>query len=204
MLGEPGAIRPGGDESLCRAAIHRAHHRSQRREGAGANAYRRPVRRLSGRIHPCAGCHARRMYGIALQVTPMSIPSATAVGSFRVEEYKKPEFEVTVDAPKDPVMLGDTVTATVKANYYFGAPVTNAKVHYKVLRTATAPPGIPRTAGTGSMAAATGGSPPITPGIPAGARGAARAPSSSWWGYHAQPQPEWCWMTRRASARTAR
>jgi hypothetical protein len=56
-------------------------------------------------------------------------------GSFRVEEYKKPEFEVTVDAPKTPVMLGDKITATVKARYYFGAPVTHAKVRYKVLRT---------------------------------------------------------------------
>jgi len=33
------------------------------------------------------------------------------------------------------VKLGDTITATIKANYYFGAPVTDAKVKYKVLRT---------------------------------------------------------------------
>jgi uncharacterized protein YfaS (alpha-2-macroglobulin family) len=56
-------------------------------------------------------------------------------GSFRVEEYKKPEYEVTVDAPKEPVMLGEKIEATVTAKYYFGAPVTNAKVKYKVLRT---------------------------------------------------------------------
>ncbi len=56
-------------------------------------------------------------------------------GSFRVEEYKKPEFEVLVDAPKEPIMLGDQITATIKARYYFGAPVTKAKVKYKVLRT---------------------------------------------------------------------
>ena len=55
-------------------------------------------------------------------------------GSFRVEEYKKPEFEVTIDAPSEPVALGDKVPATIKANYYFGAPVTNGKVKYKVLR----------------------------------------------------------------------
>ncbi|HUG20036.1 MAG TPA: MG2 domain-containing protein, partial [Planctomycetaceae bacterium] len=53
-------------------------------------------------------------------------------GSFRVEEYKKPEYEVTVDAPSDPVKLGELVTAKIVAKYYFGAPVTNAKVHYKV------------------------------------------------------------------------
>lgn len=56
--------------------------------------------------------------------------------SFRVEEYKKPEFEVTIDAPDEPVQLGEKITATINAKYYFGAPVTNAKVKYKVLRTA--------------------------------------------------------------------
>ncbi|MEA1951526.1 MAG: MG2 domain-containing protein, partial [Planctomycetota bacterium] len=56
-------------------------------------------------------------------------------GTFRVEEYKKPEFEVTVEAPKDPVALGETITATIRAKYYFGSPVTDAKVKYKVTRT---------------------------------------------------------------------
>ena len=56
-------------------------------------------------------------------------------GSFRVEEYKKPEFEVKVDAPTEPVMLGEKITATIKAKYYFGSPVTKAKVKYKVNRT---------------------------------------------------------------------
>lgn len=56
-------------------------------------------------------------------------------GSFRVEEYRKPEFEVTIDAPDKPVMLGEKIQATVNANYYFGAPVAEGKVHYKVERT---------------------------------------------------------------------
>ncbi|MBN1919024.1 MAG: alpha-2-macroglobulin, partial [Verrucomicrobia bacterium] len=58
----------------------------------------------------------------------------TGGSNFRVEEYKKPEFEVTVDAPTEPVMLGEKITATIKAKYYFGAPVTKATVKYKVLR----------------------------------------------------------------------
>lgn len=60
----------------------------------------------------------------------------TAIGGniFRVEEYKKPEFEVTIDAPKDPVQLGEKVAAKVTAKYYFGAPVTKATVKYKVTR----------------------------------------------------------------------
>ncbi len=56
-------------------------------------------------------------------------------GQFRVEEYKKPEFMVEVDAPREPVALGDKVTATITAKYLFGAPVTNATVKYKVERT---------------------------------------------------------------------
>src|SRR5207244_2428767 len=56
-------------------------------------------------------------------------------GTFRVEEYKKPEFEVTVEAPRDPVSLGEAIVATVQAKYYFGAPVTSASVKYKVTRT---------------------------------------------------------------------
>ncbi|MFB3892685.1 MAG: alpha-2-macroglobulin [Phycisphaerae bacterium] len=54
--------------------------------------------------------------------------------NFRVEEYKKPEFEVKVDAPTEPVMLGEKVEAKITSKYYFGAPVTEAKVKYKVLR----------------------------------------------------------------------
>ena len=55
--------------------------------------------------------------------------------SFRVEEYKKPEFEVVVEAPTEPVALGEMVTAKVKANYYFGSPVASGSVKYTVKRT---------------------------------------------------------------------
>ncbi|MBL0249535.1 MAG: alpha-2-macroglobulin [Elusimicrobia bacterium] len=55
--------------------------------------------------------------------------------SFRVEEYKKPEFEVTVSAPTEPLRLGDAAVVKIAARYYFGAPVTEGKVKFKVLRT---------------------------------------------------------------------
>ena len=72
------------------------------------------------------------VYGVSLLDQGKSILST--IGSFRVEEYKKPEFEVKVDAPADPVALGEKIEARVQAKYYFGAPVTEAKVKYKVLR----------------------------------------------------------------------
>lgn len=56
-------------------------------------------------------------------------------GSFVVEEYRKPEYEVKIDAPEKPVKLGEKIQARITAKYYFGAPVTEAKVHYKVERT---------------------------------------------------------------------
>jgi uncharacterized protein YfaS (alpha-2-macroglobulin family) len=78
--------------------------------------------------------------GITLGVYALQIFDASGNvhhggGNFRVEEYKKPEFEVTVEAPKEPVRLGEKIKATVTAKYYFGAPVVRAKVKYRVLRT---------------------------------------------------------------------
>ena len=55
-------------------------------------------------------------------------------GTFRVEKYKKPEFEVSVNAPTEPVLLGENIEAIVRAKYYHGAPVTEAKVKVKILR----------------------------------------------------------------------
>ena len=54
--------------------------------------------------------------------------------SFRVEEYRKPEYEVQLDGPEKPVKTGDSFNVTLKADYYFNAPVVNAKVKYKVMR----------------------------------------------------------------------
>jgi uncharacterized protein YfaS (alpha-2-macroglobulin family) len=56
--------------------------------------------------------------------------------TFRVEEYKKPEFEVKVEAPKEPLKLGEKIPLVIQANYYFGSPVTRATVKYKVYRSA--------------------------------------------------------------------
>lgn len=62
-------------------------------------------------------------------------PGVNGSINFRVEEYKKPEFEVSIDRPTESVMLGEKISATVKAKYYFGAPVTTATVKVKVERT---------------------------------------------------------------------
>jgi uncharacterized protein YfaS (alpha-2-macroglobulin family)/tetratricopeptide (TPR) repeat protein len=69
--------------------------------------------------------------------------SLTATASFRVEEYRKPEYEVTVEAPTEPVRLGDSVTAKVKATYFHGAPVRKAQVEITVKRGMVTEPWFP-------------------------------------------------------------
>jgi uncharacterized protein YfaS (alpha-2-macroglobulin family) len=64
----------------------------------------------------------------------LSSEKISGSGHFRVEEYKKPEFEVTVAGPNEPITLGEKLMATIKANYYFGAPVTQARVKYTIMR----------------------------------------------------------------------
>ncbi len=124
-------------------------------------------------------------YGISLNGEPWG------GSAFRVEEYKKPEYEVTVEAPKEPVMLGESITATVKAKYYFGAPVTNATVKYKVLRTSYSANWYPTAQwdwfyGRGYWWYAYDY--PWYPGWRDW--GCMRPVPVWWWGYNPQPQPE--------------
>ncbi|HEV3483807.1 MAG TPA: hypothetical protein VG106_00255, partial [Vicinamibacterales bacterium] len=56
---------------------------------------------------------------------------------FRLEEYKLPEFTVSVKTPEEDgkrklYRLGDTIEATIEASYYFGGPVANAEVEVVV------------------------------------------------------------------------
>jgi len=53
-------------------------------------------------------------------------------GSFYVEEYKKPEYQVTVKPAAPRVLQGNTIQATIEAKYFFGEPVAGAKVIYVV------------------------------------------------------------------------
>jgi len=53
-------------------------------------------------------------------------------GSFYVEEYKKPEYQVTVKPTAPRILQGNSIQATIEAKYFFGEPVSNAKVTYVV------------------------------------------------------------------------
>jgi hypothetical protein len=53
-------------------------------------------------------------------------------GSFYVEDYKKPEYQVTVKPTTPRVLQGNSIQATIEARYFFGEPVSGAKVAYVV------------------------------------------------------------------------
>jgi len=53
--------------------------------------------------------------------------------SFRVTEYKKPEFQVTVSSEKSDYAQGDTISMTAQATFFFGGPVSQAKVRWSLL-----------------------------------------------------------------------
>ncbi|HKV40595.1 MAG TPA: MG2 domain-containing protein, partial [Blastocatellia bacterium] len=65
----------------------------------------------------------------------VSVPSmGTVSGSFDVQEYKKPEYKVTVSTPKTFVQVGQKTSFTIQAKYFYGSPVTNAAVQYYIYR----------------------------------------------------------------------
>ncbi|RPJ06311.1 MAG: hypothetical protein EHM28_10295, partial [Spirochaetaceae bacterium] len=60
--------------------------------------------------------------------------TGTASGYFSVEEYKRPEFEVTFDPVDKEYNFGKPAVVSGSVKYYFGGPAANAAVHYTVTR----------------------------------------------------------------------
>lgn len=52
----------------------------------------------------------------------------------RVEEYKRPTFEVSLGEPKEALRLNRPATLRGEARYYFGLPVTDGQVRWRVTR----------------------------------------------------------------------
>lgn len=63
-----------------------------------------------------------------------SLRAAGASVSFRVEEYKRPTFDVTFEPVKEEYQVGDSIRLVGMAKTFAGAPVQNATVHYQVSR----------------------------------------------------------------------
>lgn len=68
----------------------------------------------------------------AYQITFTYPDDTKAYERFEVSQYRKPEYQVEVSTDQPRVVAGSKVTAHVRATYYFGGPVRNARVKYSV------------------------------------------------------------------------
>lgn len=53
-------------------------------------------------------------------------------GRFKVEEYKRPSFELSIEKPTNYLQLGDSFTVKVKVKSFAGASLNNVKIKYEV------------------------------------------------------------------------
>jgi uncharacterized protein YfaS (alpha-2-macroglobulin family) len=64
----------------------------------------------------------------------LSVNGETQTQRLRVEEYRKPEYQVVVESANNHLIAGDSTAITVAADYYFGQPVAEAEVTFKIYR----------------------------------------------------------------------
>ncbi len=60
----------------------------------------------------------------------VSSGEAATYGGFHVEEYRKPEYEVRVRTDRTRILQGEQAAFQATARYYYGEPVTSAKVEW--------------------------------------------------------------------------
>lgn len=58
---------------------------------------------------------------------------------FRVEEYRKPEFKVTVEPGQPDYRVGEEMKLKIGARYYFGEPVVGAQVNFRIRKQSYSP-----------------------------------------------------------------
>ncbi|HJU88585.1 MAG TPA: MG2 domain-containing protein [Gemmatimonadaceae bacterium] len=75
-------------------------------------------------------------YGITVQAKWQGTWQNVGYTSYRVAEYRPPEFLVDLTAPEDPRFPGDTLRATVQARYLFGAPMGRAALTWQARQVA--------------------------------------------------------------------
>ncbi|HEV8195654.1 MAG TPA: MG2 domain-containing protein [Gemmatimonadales bacterium] len=78
-------------------------------------------------------------YTVAVSLKRQGEWKEMAQASYRVAEYRPPEFLVDMTADNAARFDGDTLIATIGARYLFGAPMGRAKVAWSVRQTAYSP-----------------------------------------------------------------
>jgi len=89
--------------------------------GSASVSFEIPHGRLLGRYSLNAHCRDGRFHN-------------STSASFSVEEYKRPEFEITLDPADEPWKFNEPVEIKGKAEYYFGGPVPEAPIKYRIKR----------------------------------------------------------------------
>ncbi len=80
---------------------------------------------------------------LGMSVVELRVPGmSNAAGSqtqhyLRVQEFRRPEFEVKAQASEGPHFIGQHAILTATANYYAGGALPNAEVHWNVTATPT-------------------------------------------------------------------
>jgi alpha-2-macroglobulin len=74
-------------------------------------------------------------YQIVVQLRLSGRWTDVSRASYRVAEYRPPEFLVDVTTPTEPRYGGDTLRATVEARYLFGAPMARTAVSWTLQQT---------------------------------------------------------------------
>ncbi len=89
--------------------------------GSAAGAFTVPAGRLLGQ------------YTVSAEMAEYNY-NFSGSASFGVEEYKRPEFEVKLEAADKPWRYGGKAEVSGAVKYYFGSPVPGASVKYRVTR----------------------------------------------------------------------
>ncbi len=90
---------------------------------------------------------------VGVMTGQMTLQTPIGAQTFRVEEYKRPKFEVSFEPIKGSYRLNETITVTGNAKAYAGSNIDNAQVRYRVVRKPYfpnwcwwwAPPAVPET-----------------------------------------------------------
>ncbi len=64
----------------------------------------------------------------------LTMPDATCYATFKVEEYKRPVFEVEIDSIGKPAAIGDEIEVQLTATAFSGEPIDDATVEWTVER----------------------------------------------------------------------
>ncbi len=73
------------------------------------------------------------------EIAPDYIEKEWRYGTFKVEEYKRPSYEITIEKPKKELRIGDEFSFKVIVKSFAGATLNNVTINYSVQRSGSLP-----------------------------------------------------------------